>query len=65
MTIDNATLEGLQMIKDRYWFGMFTSSMQLTEEEEIEEYKMRDALFEIIRQFELDSPSIFDYDQEL
>ena len=59
MRTDAATLEGLQMIRDRYWFGMFSSSQHLDIQQENEEYKMRDALYAILNQLELNTPSLF------
>lgn len=60
MKVDNATLEGLQMIRERYYFGMFTGDGSGFCKDENAEYKMRDALYTILNRLELTTPSLFD-----
>jgi len=46
-------IDGLTMIRDRYYFGMFRGA------DDQEEYKMRDALFDLVKMLEK-KPNLFD-----
>lgn len=56
------TVQGLKMIKERYFFGMFSGCNDLDIDNETEEYMMRDALIDIVRELENNMPSLFDVD---
>lgn len=51
MKIKPELIEGLEMIENRYYFGYFSSAEDSSMDfvTESEEYRMRDAFFEIIR----------------
>ena len=46
-------IDGLTMLRDRYYFGMFNGA------DDQEEYKMRDALFDLVKMLEK-KPNLFD-----
>lgn len=60
MIFSGDAIEGLKMIKERYYFGMFSGSQDMDLDTESEEYMMRDALIEIVRELEQNRPSLFD-----
>ena len=59
MVFSGNAIEGLNMIKERYFFGMFSGSTDMDTDTETEEYMMRDALFEIARVLEENRPRLF------
>jgi len=49
-------IDGLTMLRDRYFFGMFNGA------DDQEEYRMRDALFDVVKMLEK-KPSLFDFEE--
>jgi hypothetical protein len=60
MKVSYQTVEGLKMIQERYFFGMFSGSPHLEIADEGKEYLMRDALTDAINTLESMLPSLFD-----
>ncbi len=60
MRVSIETVEGLKMIQERYWFGMFTGSQDMDLTEESAEFRMRDALNDAIRVLESAIPALFE-----
>ena len=51
-------IDGLKMIRDRYYFGMFVGS-NMDMKQELDEYKMRDALYGVIEYLENSEDDLF------